>query len=60
MRFGADPLQQASLAASATDRRSYNTCLATEKIEVFAPMASARERAAMVVKPGLLRNIRVP
>ena len=34
--------------------------MATEKIVVFAPIASASEIAAIAVKPGLFRRIRAP
>src|SRR5260370_26641819 len=46
------------LAALGTSSRSNSSCLATEKIVVFAPIASASETTATSVKPGLLRSRR--
>src|ERR1700716_3409972 len=46
------------LAALGTSSRSNSSCFATEKIVVFAAIASARDVAAASVNPGLLRSRR--
>src|SRR3954468_21161810 len=54
------PVVASSLSddASGTSSRSKRSCLPTEKIVVFAPIASASDETAMIVKPRLLRSTR--
>src|SRR3954471_2824513 len=54
------PVVASSLSdeASGTSSRSKRSCLPTENIVVFAPIASASDETAMIVNPRLLRSIR--
>ena len=62
LRPSASPLMVSSRSwpGWGTPRCSSNISLATEKMVVLAPMASASEATAIEVKPGLLRRILKP